>query len=79
METKTGSPGPKAPTCEEIRGGSPLLIEENRALGISDFVTSTGLYGSADNLERCDLFYSLAASIRTAAINAGSVPLFFQA
>jgi hypothetical protein len=55
------------------------LIKEKRALGISDFVTSTRLYGFADNLDRCGLFYSLPASIRTAAINAGSLPLFIQA
>lgn len=77
LVTETKDPLPE--TEEHHCGGSCPLIKEKRALGIPDFVTSTGLYGFADNLDRCGLFYSLPASIRTAAINAGSLPLFIQA
>jgi hypothetical protein len=35
-------------TCEEIHRGSRPLIKEKPALGISDFVTSTRVYGFAD-------------------------------
>jgi hypothetical protein len=74
--TETKDPLPE--TEEHHYGGSRPLIKEKRALGISDFVTSTRLYGFGGNLG-CGLFYSLPASIRTAAINAGSLPLFIQA
>lgn len=77
LVTETKDPLPETEGHHYV--GSRPLTKEKRALGIPDFVTSTRLYGFADNLDRCGLFYSLPASTRTAAINAGSLPLFIQA